>query len=192
MTSLRVVAHAPTAALRRAGFNAGDDHLDEGGHAAALVAFSPRNGRHPLGRPDLVLTSAASAPRQTAVAAGLVATDHAALADADAGSWRGRDLADVLASDPSGIQRWMSDPAARPPAGESLVELRDRVGDWLDGIADSDRAIVAFTHPSVVRAAVAVALDLPPAAHTRIDVGPLTVVELRAGRGGWRLNLHAA
>ena len=46
-TSLRLVAHAHTAALRRAVFGAGDDDLDEGGRQAALALVGSRPPRHP-------------------------------------------------------------------------------------------------------------------------------------------------
>jgi len=44
---------------------------------------------------------------------------------------------------------------------------------------------VAVTHAAVVRAAVVVTLDAPPAGFWRIDVAPLTATVLRGGPGRW-------
>ncbi len=46
---------------------------------------------------------------------------------------------------------------------------------------------MAVTHAAVVRAAVVVTLDAPPAAFWRIDIAPLTATVLRGGAGRWTL-----
>ena len=56
----------------------------------------------------------------------------AQLGSCDFGSWTGRSLADVGASDPMGIRHWLADPHAKPHGGESLSELILRVGVAID------------------------------------------------------------
>ncbi|MFY1584901.1 histidine phosphatase family protein [Micromonospora sp. WMMD734] len=189
-TSLRLVAHAHTGALRRAVFGAGDDDLDEGGRQAALaLAGHGRTG--PLGTVDTCLTSPATAPVQTAYALGLRPTVEAALADCDYAGWAGRSLADVGAREPGALRQWWETPGATPHGGESLVALRERVAGWLDDRLGPGRRIVAVTHPMVVRVAIVHALGLPMAALPRLDVAPLAVVRLSRYGQRWQLRFTA-
>ncbi|MEV4828438.1 histidine phosphatase family protein [Micromonospora sp. NPDC049257] len=189
-TSLRLVAHAHTAALRQAVFGAGDDDLDEGGRQAALALVGP-DRRTPLGRVDVCLTSPAAAAAQTAYALGLHPTVEAALADCDYAAWAGRSLADVGAREPEALRQWWEHPGAAPHGGESLAALRDRVGGWLDGRLAPGVRIAAVTHPMVVRVAIVHALRLPTAVLPRLDVAPLAVVRLSRHGSRWRLQFTA-
>ncbi|WP_328346396.1 histidine phosphatase family protein [Micromonospora sp. NBC_00421] len=185
-TSLRLVAHAHTAALRRAVFGAGDDDLDEGGRRAALaLAGSDRRG--PLGPVDVCLTSPAPAAVQTAHALGLRPTVEAALADCGYADWSGQSLADVGARDPDALRQWWDTPDAAPHGGESLAALRERVGGWLDCRLAQGVRVVAVTHPMVVRVAIGHALRLPTATLPRLDVAPLAVVRLSRYGSRWQL-----
>jgi broad specificity phosphatase PhoE len=187
-----LVTAAPTAALRRAVFG-GDDDLDEGGLRAALVLAGGPDGRGPLGRRDGgrvdVLSSPARCAVQTARAAGREPVVDAALADCGYGRWDGRALADVVDTEPDAVQAWLDDPVAAPHGGESFRDVVIRVGRWLDALAGEPRSVVAFTHATVVRAAVVYALQLPPAAFRQLDVAPLSVTRLRARGGRWTLHL---
>ncbi|SCG38222.1 histidine phosphatase family protein [Micromonospora rifamycinica] len=189
-TGLRLVAHAHTAALRRAVFGAGDDDLDEGGRRAALALAGQGRGG-PLGTGERCLTSPALAAVQTAYALGLHPTVEAALADCGYGGWSGRSLADVGAREPDALRRWWETPEAAPHGGESLVALRERVGAWLDGGLGGGGRVVAVTHPMVVRVAVGHVLQLPTAALFRLDVAPLAVVRLSRYGSRWQLQFTA-
>ncbi|MEO3922383.1 histidine phosphatase family protein [Micromonosporaceae bacterium B7E4] len=191
-TSLHLVAHAQTAALRRAVFGGGDDSLDPAGLAAARALARTGPGlRGPFGRIDACLSTPAEAGRQTAYALGLRPTAVPALADCDYGRWTGLPLAEVGAREPDALRDWLGTPDAAPHGGESVEALLDRVDRWLTGQRDRGGRIVAVTHPVVVRAALVRALRLPGATFWRLDVAPLAVVRL-TGRGpGWRLRLGA-
>ncbi|MFJ1599664.1 histidine phosphatase family protein [Streptomyces sp. NPDC088261] len=114
------------------------------------------------------------------------------------GRWQGRTLDEVAAEEPESVAAWLADPAAAPHGGESLLALLTRVGEWLDALPDASagggagqddprRRVLAVAEPDVVRAATAHALGAPPEAFWRIDVRPLSAVEL-SGRGGrWNL-----
>ncbi|GAB3976354.1 histidine phosphatase family protein [Plantactinospora veratri] len=191
-TSLHLVAHAHTAALRRTVFGGGDESLDRAGLAAARALAHTGSGRRgPFGRVDACLSTPAEAGRQTGYALGLRPTAVPELADCDYGRWTGLSLAEVAAREPDALRDWLDVTGAAPHGGESVEALLDRVGRWLAGERDRGGRIVAVTHPVVVRAALVRALGLPVATFWRLEVAPLAVVRL-TGRGpGWQLRLTA-
>lgn len=178
MRRLLLVRHAPTAATRRRVLPA-DEPLDAAGFA---LAAGLRGVLPPAAE---AICSPAIRARQTAEAAGLRARCDPRLAECDFGAWAGRSLAELHRDDAAGVERWMTDADARPPGGETLAELCVRVAGWLQEMAGGDAELVAVTHGGVIRAAVVHALDAPPAALWRIDVGPLTITELHAHDGAW-------
>ena len=196
-TRLLLVSHAATAAQRAGRFPA-DDPLDARGHADAAAA-----------RPRLALpadatgfASPSACARDTAVALGLSATPADALADIDYGNWRGQRLADIADEAPRELAAWTRDPDAAPPGGESFGQLVQRMGAWLDArqadvracnavneasfaASSRGRTIVAITHAPLLRAAIVHALGTSPEVFGRIEIAPLSLVELRHSRRGW-------
>jgi broad specificity phosphatase PhoE len=124
--------------------------------------------------------------RQTARLLGLWATTEPRLADLDCGRWCGETLDGV---NPEELQVWMTDPAAAPHGGESIVDLIDRVSGWLKSLAANTSPIVAVTHPAVIRAAILLALDGPPKSFWRIDIAPVSRTVLHLRGGSWTLRL---
>jgi broad specificity phosphatase PhoE len=180
---LLLVSQAATAAMREGRFP-GDalagPPLDSRGLAEAQAA----RGRLP-GRASLrALASPAPAARDTAGALGLDAVPEAALADVDYGRWHGRALKDIAREEPEALAAWCRDPDAAPHGGESFSELVVRVGQWLDGL-EEEAEVIAVSHAAVLRAALIHALDAPPASFSRIEIAPLTVIELRTSGRGW-------
>ncbi|QGZ61765.1 histidine phosphatase family protein [Paraburkholderia acidisoli] len=118
-----------------------------------------------------------------------------AIAEAHFGAWQGQRLVDIARETPAALAAWTRDPAFAPPGGgESFDDLRRRVAAWLDGLrhpadvgthARTEARIVAFTHASVIRAALLHALGAPSAGFRAIEIAPLDVAVLRAGREGW-------
>lgn len=184
MSGLRLLAAAPTPALRRAVFG-GDDDLDEGGLRAAL-ALSESDGPDLGGRTDGWVCAPSQAALQTARALGHddPVVEHA-LADPGYGSWTGLGLGDVAGADPEGLQAWLTDPGAAPHGGESLTAVRRRVGAWLE--TQVEQRTVAVAHPAVVRAALTHALGLPDAAVWQLDVAPLSLIRLTHRTGRWHV-----
>lgn len=131
-----------------------------------------------LGTIDAAMCGPEKRTRQTAELLGVRADVDGSIADLDTGTWRGNVPAGVP---PAELAVWLTDPAAAPHGGESVVTLIDRVRHWLDSLGTRRGRIVAVTHPAVVRAAVLVALDAPPKSFWRIDVQPAsrTVMHLR-------------
>ncbi|WBB60099.1 histidine phosphatase family protein [Streptomyces sp. WMMC500] len=126
-----LVTPAVDAALPHAVFGA-DEPLDAAGRRAA-----ERAGAHAAAwlRTHAPAYAAPSVRcRQTADALGLAAEPEAELADWDLGRWRGRVLEELAATEGEAVRAWLTDPAAAPHGGESLLQLRGRVGVWLDAL----------------------------------------------------------
>jgi broad specificity phosphatase PhoE len=188
VSGVRLLATAPTPALRRAAFG-GDDDLDEGGLRAALALSDP-DGLDLGGRADVWVCAPSQAALQTARALGHddPVVEHA-LADPGYGTWTGLGLGDVAGTDPEGLQSWLTDPSAAPHGGESLAEVRGRVGKWLD--SQVEQRVLAVTHPVVVRAALTEALELPDEAVWQLDVAPLSLTRLTHRTGRWHVSFPA-
>jgi len=177
---LTLIAHAATPATRQAAFAMASDCLDPAGQRAATEA------RSTVRRVDIALSSPAVAAQQTAEALGLIAQTEPALAEMDYGRWAGQTLDDVATAEPTAVAAWLSDAAASPHDGESLVVFLDRINQWLLTLEGRDRLVVV-THPSVLRAAVLATLQAPPSAFWCVEAGPLGRVQLRGERMGWVL-----
>ncbi|AXF10068.1 histidine phosphatase family protein [Paraburkholderia graminis] len=187
---LLLISHAPTAAMRAGRFPA-DDPLDARGLADAQAAQARLSHLSHLAafNEAPAFVSPAVCARDTASALGLNAKVDAALADIDYGNWKGRRLADLAAQTPIDLTAWMHDPDAAPHGGESFGQAVKRIGEWLDtlDVAQSNaRDVIAVTHAAIIRAAVIHALAASSAIFPRIEIAPLTVVELhRSEQRGW-------
>jgi broad specificity phosphatase PhoE len=169
---LTLISHAATAATRSAAFP-----LDESLERPADLTPLPR-------RFDTVLSGPEIRCLATAQGLGFSPAVEPALADLNLGSWRGRTLAELEASDPAALMSWLTDPAAAPHGGESLTVLIDRVSAWLDGV---DGRTAAVTHPAVVRAIVIHVLGAPLSSFWRLDVTPLSYTRLSLSGPSWTL-----
>jgi broad specificity phosphatase PhoE len=166
------------AAAQASGVAAGTFPQDE---AAEAIAVPPRVDRF-----NRLLAAPERRARETAASFGLVALPEPELADCDFGSWRGRSLEQIVATDPAGAAAWIGDPDAAPHGGESLSALIARVSAWLDRFERRDHTL-AVTHPAVIRAAITHVLLAPPAGFWRIDIEPLSLTDLRREAGRWTL-----
>jgi len=165
-----------TEAMSAARFPGDEPLSDIGLRQADAARFDIRSDVSQLAGPE-------QRARQTAKLLGLNTITEPLLADLDCRRWRGERLEDVDTED---LQAWLTDPAAAPHGGESIVSLIDRVACWLESLAGNT---VAVTHPAVIRAAILRVLDAPPKSFWRIDIAPVsrTVMHCRAGR--WTLRL---
>ncbi|NEA36486.1 histidine phosphatase family protein [Streptomyces sp. SID13031] len=205
MTSLTLVAHALTPALRGLVLG-GDASPDPSGVEAArelkIVA-------------DEVYSGPEIAALRTADALGLSPVVVPALRDRDYGDWTGRELEELLEASPGTVATWLERPHTAPPGGESENDVITRVADWLGDLTQSGpssgslggsdsgpgsgsvdgggrgqadrRTVAAVVHPAVVRAAVLYVLDAPAESLRHVDVRPLSVVRLSAHAGSWSL-----
>lgn len=178
-TRLTLMCHARTVAQKRARF-ALEEPLDPQWLAQRPnVGDDYRNVRQLLCGPEL-------RTRQTAALFGDEPQVQPALADCDLGRWRGLSIDELLKTEPEQLQAWLDDPQATPHGGESVAQLCRRVGGWLASLEDRPGHLLAVTHPFVIRAALVSVLQCPAAMFNRIDIEPLSIVELRFN-GVWRL-----
>ncbi|MET0965132.1 MAG: histidine phosphatase family protein [Nakamurella sp.] len=168
-----LVAHAATAATRRGAFP-----LNEAIERPGDIASVELRAEQMLSGPELRCI-------QTASALGWQPTVIAGLADLSAGDWTGHDLGALLATEPEMVQRWMTDPAAKAPAGESLADLVERVGSVLAGLDLPDGRTVIVTSPLVIKAAITHLLQAPLLFD--IDIEPLSATVLTGHGGRWKL-----
>jgi broad specificity phosphatase PhoE len=179
-TRLLLISHPATAAQRKGTFPA-DDPLDA---RAVEEATAFRASHAGLLNTDVALSSPAACALETAQALGLAAKAVPDLADADFGRWRGRRLLDVANEETDALDTWTRDPSSAPHGGESFDALTLRVGSWLDAF-EHRGTVIAVTHASVIRAALMHVLQAPSATFARIEVPPLSVVELQRSERGW-------
>ncbi|ASW02368.1 histidine phosphatase family protein [Paraburkholderia aromaticivorans] len=186
-TRLLMISHASTAAQRAGRFPA-DDPLD----ASGLAEAHAKRTCLALAEGTAAYVSPAVCARDTATALGLAASVALGLADMNYGKWHGRRLADLAAEAPQELAAWTRDPGAAPHGGESFSELVKRTAAWLDALNGATdlgsartRDVIAVTHASVMRAAIVYALGASPVVFSRIEIAPLSMIELRHASRGW-------
>ncbi|TJZ58889.1 histidine phosphatase family protein [Streptomyces piniterrae] len=185
MTS-RVMLISPAAGLAQREVRFDDDGpLGEAGLRRARAAAGT------LPAADRIMVSPSVRCRRTAEGLGLTGETVPTSAPAGCvmGRWRGRTLAEVADTEPEAVSAWLSDPGFTGHGGESLRQLCERVGAWLTGLAAESGRVLAVVEPDVVRAATVCALQVPAEAFWRLDVAPLTAVELSGRSGRWNLGL---
>lgn len=142
-------------------------------------------------RHRLAVAAPERAAAETAALGGLAAQSEARLADIDRGDWAGRDLASLHRADPDRLAAWLRDPASAVPGGEAMDGVARRVAGWLRQIETIDDTLLAIAHAAVIRAAIAVAIEIPVGRTLAIDIAPLSQTILSFNRR-WRLQaLHA-
>jgi broad specificity phosphatase PhoE len=68
-----------------------------------------------------------------------------------------------------------------------VVDLIGRVGTWMESLTSRRGRLVAVTHPSVIRAAILIALDAPPKSFWRIDIAPVSRTVMHFRGHAWTL-----
>lgn len=177
---LTLVSHAMTDAMAAGRFPA-DEPLNDTSLRQVEAAPLPN-----FAAVDRQFTGPERRARQTAQLLGLQPMTEPLLADLDCALWRGLALDAV---DPAELQQWLTEPASAPHGGESVVDLIDRVEDWLESLTHNALRTVAVTHPAVIRAAILVALNAAPESFWRIDVKPVSPVALHFRGNRWSLRL---
>jgi broad specificity phosphatase PhoE len=178
---LLIVRHGRTAA-NASGLLLGrnDPPLDEvGAVQAADVAEA-------IGPVDRVVSSPLERCRATAacIAGERLAVEvDERLIELDYGDFDGRAFGDL----PEGTwERWRSDTTFTPPGGESIADLGRRVRELLDELSPGAITgnVLAVTHVSPVKAAVAWALGVGDEIAWRAHVSPASITRIRVGERG--------
>ncbi len=173
---LTLVSHAMTDAMAAGRFPT-DEPLNSVGHRQVDASVE-------LGVTERAYCGPEKRARQTAELLGLQASIDTRLADLDCGRWRGDFLAHA---DPADLAIWLTDPTRAPHGGESVVDLIERVKGWMESLTADRARLVAVTHPSVIRAAIVIALDAPPKSFWRIDIAPASRTVLHFRGHAWTL-----
>lgn len=136
-----------------------------------------------------VVTSPLTRARETAAAIGsavgcAVEVDER-LIEIDYGEWDQRPFADLPRD---AVAEWLGDPSFTPPGGENLLAVQARVASFCtDTLADQSPAgmIIAVSHVSPIKAAVAWALGLGPELSWRMRLDLASITRVGSGpRGG--------
>jgi len=173
------ISHAPTQALRRAAFPFDEPvELRELERLQSIGWMAPRTHQ--------VYAGPEQRTRETAKALGLAPILSADLADLDYGSWRGKSLDEVESGDSDALGRWLTDTNAAPHGGESIANLLTRVEGWL-AMQQSSGHTLAVSHPTVIRAAIVLALQAPARSFWSVDIPPASLTDLRWSGSSWRL-----
>jgi broad specificity phosphatase PhoE len=125
------------------------------------------------------LQRAADTAREIATALAAPLEIDERLVELDYGEWDGRRFGEVDAAE---WAAWRADPSFAPPGGESLASVGARVAAFCTERLRSDATIVAVSHVSPIKAAVAWALGVGNEAtwHMQLDVASVTRIGRRA------------
>jgi probable phosphoglycerate mutase len=134
-------------------------------------------------RPVAVYTSPLGRAVQTATmigaACGAEVVVDPRLIEIDYGAWENRPLQDV----PRDAAAVASDPSATFPEGESLVDVGQRVVPLFEELLGRDELVVAVTHVTPVKAAVAWALGVGDEIAWRMHLSLASITRLGQRRG---------
>jgi len=164
----------------------GVDHpLSELGWAQMRAAVAP-------GGPwDQILTSPMARCRPFALELagrhGLPLVVEPRLHEVDMGAWEGRRPHEVAAEEPALFEAFRADPVRhRPPGGETLEALAERVGRVYDRLIAgfSGRHLLVVCHAGVTRATLGHAMGAEPRAWSRLRIDYAGISRVRHGSHG--------
>ena len=113
-----------------------------------------------------------------------------ALQEQDFGHWQGRRWAELdQTKDPVVAAFWRDPAGTAPPGGESFEALMVRARAAITDLTRQfeGRDIIAIAHAGTIRAALALALDLPAQTALSFVIDPLSLTRLDAIGDGWRV-----
>jgi alpha-ribazole phosphatase len=176
---LWLIRHAPVAGT--SGVIHGNDVPADTSDATAIAALRAKLPGRAVSFASPVIRTLA-----TAAALGLRPIAEQKFSEQDFGDWTGR-RHDDLACELGAVYRdfWRAPANSRPPGGESFAEQIVRVGDGLAKLPAGD--VILVVHSGTVRAALAIALDLPPEAALRFAIDPLSLTRIDRVASGWRV-----
>jgi len=112
------------------------------------------------------------------------------LVEQDFGRWQGRAWG-ALASiqDPDLANFWQNPATTTPPGGESFSSMIERVRPVIERLSSelAGRDILAVAHAGTIRAALAIALDIPPESALSFVIEPLSLTRIDSVDTGWRV-----
>ncbi len=98
------------------------------------------------------------------------------------GDWEGLTFSEIEEDYPELAEKWATDPTCcKPPEGEHIKEVEERVGKTIDRIIDknADNKILIATHGGVVRIIIAYLLELPLSRIFSIEVDNVSISRIK-------------
>ncbi|HEX7707413.1 MAG TPA: histidine phosphatase family protein [Thermoanaerobaculia bacterium] len=161
----------------------GDSDLSPRG-AEQVSRIGERLKRH---EPDAIFSSPIGRAMTTAQAIsdilGLEVTTLEGLREMSYGTWENRSFLDVRREEKEAYERWISDPDASSPKGESHTQVRRRLEEAIESVSGVKRPVLV-SHGTAIRIAVTALLNLPVMAsmHFAQDNAAVNVFLRRPGR----------
>ncbi|WP_240675246.1 histidine phosphatase family protein [Cellulomonas endophytica] len=188
-----LVRHGQTTMTVAGGYSGSSEPgppLDEHGRqqAADTAELVDRVGRDLWGDvpyPGELVASPMVRTQQTAevVSArlGLPVRTDPAFREADFGEWQGLTAREIEERWPGRLEAWHVEGTHRPPGGESIADVGERLRAGLDGLlaAGTDRTVVVVSHAVAIRAALGVAMGAQPGSWSQLRVAPASVSIIR-------------
>jgi len=188
-----LVRHGQTAMTVSRGYSGSSEPgppLDEHGRAqaraaAALVERVGRDLWGDIAYPSEVLASPMVRTQETAgiVAQrlGLPVQTEDRVKEADFGAWQGLTAVEIEERWPGMLEPWHTQATVRPPGGESIVDVGDRLRSLYDDLLGTERGrtVVVVSHAVAIRAALGVAMGAAPGSWSQLRVAPASVSIVR-------------
>lgn len=180
------VRHAPTHATGAIGWTDLAPDLSDRAALARLAAALPAGAA--------VIASDLARARGTAEALALPGPrlpDEPGLREFHFGRWEGLSFEEIAAREPEAHARFWAEPGpTAAPGGESLDAFAARVAAVTarHNAAPPAADLVAVAHAGTIRAALALALGLPPAATFAFRIGTLSVTRIDWLGPGWAVD----
>ncbi|MFN7972351.1 MAG: histidine phosphatase family protein [Acidobacteriota bacterium] len=112
------------------------------------------------------------------------------LREIDCGDWEGKVIEDVIASDRSRFDAWMSDAAMQAPGGESRIDVTERAARSIARIEASKAArVMVVSHAATIRAMASKLLDISVLTTNlfALDAASISIVTYWPVRRAYRL-----
>lgn len=193
-----LVRHGETAMTVSRGYSGSSEPgppLNERGRAQARAAAAlvDRVGRDLWGDieyPSEIVASPMVRTQETAriVAErlGLPVRTEERVKEADFGAWQGLTAEQIEERWPGTIEPWHTLATVRPPGGESLVDVGERLRSVYDDLlaGGGGRTVVVVSHAVAIRAALGLAMGANPGSWSQLRVSPasVSIVRLYADR----------
>ncbi|MGY4642849.1 bifunctional RNase H/acid phosphatase [Cellulomonas sp. URHB0016] len=112
---------------------------------------------------------------------GLPVHTDALFQEADFGEWQGLTAEEIEERWPGLLEPWHTKANVRPPGGESIEEVGERLRRGLDGLRarGGDRTVVVVSHAVSIRAALGVTMGAQPSSWSQLRVAPASVSIIR-------------
>ena len=193
-----LVRHGETAMTVSRGYSGSSEPgppLNEHGRAQARAAAAlvHRVGRDLWGDIEYPSEVRASPMVRTQETAGIVAerlglpvhTDDR-VKEADFGQWQGLTAVQIEERWPGQLEPWHTRADVRPPDGESIVDVGERLASLYDELLRTSRGrtVVVVSHAVAIRAALGLAMGANPGSWSQLRVAPasLSIVRLFGDR----------